>query len=53
LEKHKTNPVTGERLTANNLITLHFHKNEDGEYCCPATMKGKYESRCAHYSIYG
>lgn len=39
IKKHKKNPITGERLEAKSLLKLNFHKNEDGEYCCPITYK--------------
>ncbi|KAG5438103.1 hypothetical protein PCANB_002954 [Pneumocystis canis] len=39
IKKHKKNPTTGEKLEAKSLIKLKFHKNEQGEYCCPITYK--------------
>lgn len=40
LSKHKdTNPVDGTPLKRSDLITLHFAKNEDGEYVDPVTYK--------------
>ncbi|KAK9474178.1 peptidyl-prolyl cis-trans isomerase-like 2 [Dipodascopsis tothii] len=40
IEKHGTNPVTGAPLTSTDeLVPLHFHKNEDGEYMDPITFK--------------
>lgn len=40
LSKHKdTNPVDGTPLKRSDLITLHFLKNEDGEYVDPVTYK--------------
>ncbi|KAF8465261.1 cyclophilin-like domain-containing protein [Kalaharituber pfeilii] len=39
LKKHGTNPVTGEKLEYNELLKLHMHKNEDGEYMDPVTYK--------------
>ncbi|TGZ84757.1 hypothetical protein EX30DRAFT_360754 [Ascodesmis nigricans] len=39
LKKHGTNPVTGEKLSYNQLIKLHIHRNESGEYCDPVTFK--------------
>ena len=39
IKKHGTNPVNGKKLIENNLIHLHFHKNEDGKFHCPATFK--------------
>ncbi|KAL9130778.1 MAG: hypothetical protein Q9217_001126 [Psora testacea] len=39
LHKHGTNPVTGKPLSVNELITLHFVKNEQGEYTDPVTFK--------------
>ena len=40
LSKHPdTNPVDGTPLKRSELITLHFLKNEDGEYVDPVTYK--------------
>lgn len=40
LQKHRdTNPVDGTPLKRANLITLHFAKNEEGEYVDPVTYK--------------
>ncbi|PSN65717.1 peptidyl-prolyl cis-trans isomeras-like protein-like 2 [Corynespora cassiicola Philippines] len=40
LSKHPdTNPVDGSPLKRADLITLHFTKNEDGEYVDPVTYK--------------
>ncbi|OCL11043.1 hypothetical protein AOQ84DRAFT_437947 [Glonium stellatum] len=39
LQKHSTNPVDGTPLKRADLITLHFAKNEDGEYVDPVTYK--------------
>jgi peptidyl-prolyl cis-trans isomerase-like protein 2 len=40
LSKHPdTNPIDGTPLKRNDLITLHFSKNEDGEYVDPVTYK--------------
>ncbi|KAH0544340.1 Peptidyl-prolyl cis-trans isomerase cyp8 [Glutinoglossum americanum] len=39
LKKHGTNPVTGTNLDSKELIKLHFHKNDDGEYVDPVTYK--------------
>lgn len=39
LKKHGTNPVTGEKLEARNLITLKFDKNDAGDYVDPVTKK--------------
>lgn len=40
LSKHPdTNPVDGTPLKRSDLITLHFAKNEDGEYVDPVTYK--------------
>lgn len=39
IKKYGTNPVTGEKLTQKQLITLNFSKNGDGEYQCPVTYK--------------
>eukprot|EP00050_Salpingoeca_kvevrii_P007360 m.295669 g.295669 ORF g.295669 m.295669 type:complete len:519 (+) comp13239_c0_seq1:197-1753(+) len=39
IKKFGTNPVTGEPLDVKSLIRLHFHKNADGKYHCPVTMK--------------
>ncbi|KAG5518597.1 hypothetical protein PMAC_002993 [Pneumocystis sp. 'macacae'] len=39
IKKHRTNPITGEKLEAKSLLKLKFYKNEKGEYCCPITYK--------------
>ncbi|KAF3047185.1 Peptidyl-prolyl cis-trans isomerase cyp8 [Didymella heteroderae] len=40
LAKHpNTNPTDGTPLKRDDLITLHFAKNEDGEYVDPVTFK--------------
>ncbi|BFZ64350.1 cyclophilin peptidyl-prolyl cis-trans isomerase Cyp8 [Saitoella coloradoensis] len=39
LKKHGTNPVTGGKLEAKDLIKLTFGKNEAGENCDPVTFK--------------
>ncbi|CAG8571872.1 11961_t:CDS:10 [Funneliformis caledonium] len=39
LKKFGTNPVTGEKLDVNSLISLNFFKNPEGEYHCPVTFK--------------
>lgn len=39
LKKHGTNPVTGKSLDSEDLIKLHFAKNEDGEMVDPVTFK--------------
>ena len=39
LKKHGTNPVTGLPLRSNELIKLHFAKNEDEDMVDPVTFK--------------
>ncbi|KAI8096409.1 peptidyl-prolyl cis-trans isomerase-like 2 [Halteromyces radiatus] len=39
IKKYGTNPVTGAKLHTKDLIKLHFHKNEKGEFYCPVTFK--------------
>ncbi|CEG69871.1 Putative Peptidyl-prolyl cis-trans isomerase-like 2 [Rhizopus microsporus] len=39
IKKYGTNPVTGEKLEAKNLIKLNFFKNDKDEYYCPVTYK--------------
>ncbi|KAI8059580.1 peptidyl-prolyl cis-trans isomerase-like 2 [Gongronella butleri] len=39
IKKYGTNPVTGEKLVAKDLIKLHFHKNDKGQFYCPVTFK--------------
>jgi peptidyl-prolyl cis-trans isomerase-like protein 2 len=39
VNKHKKCPVTGEPLAMKDLIKLHFHKNDKGEYHCPVMYK--------------
>ncbi|KAI9286161.1 peptidyl-prolyl cis-trans isomerase-like 2 [Umbelopsis sp. AD052] len=39
LKKYGTNPVTGKKLDAKDLIKLNFFKNENGDYHCPVTFK--------------
>ncbi|KAH7845497.1 hypothetical protein Vadar_002903 [Vaccinium darrowii] len=37
--KYGKHPVTGAPLKQENLITLNFHKNSEGEYHCPVLNK--------------
>ena len=39
LKKFRKHPVTGEPLAASDLIKLHFHKNQEGQYACPVLYK--------------
>eukprot|EP00271_Cylindrocystis_brebissonii_P011161 TRINITY_DN2800_c0_g3_i1.p1 TRINITY_DN2800_c0_g3~~TRINITY_DN2800_c0_g3_i1.p1 ORF type:complete len:638 (+),score=168.47 TRINITY_DN2800_c0_g3_i1:54-1967(+) len=39
IQKFGKNPVTGQQLAAKDLITLHFHKNSEGQYECPVLNK--------------
>jgi peptidyl-prolyl cis-trans isomerase-like 2 len=39
LRKSERNPVDGTKLKQSDLIKLHFHKNEQGQYHCPVTYK--------------
>lgn len=39
LQKKSKNPVNGEALEAKDLLKLHFHKNDQDEYCDPVTLK--------------
>uniref|UniRef100_A0A0B7A8V7 RING-type E3 ubiquitin transferase n=1 Tax=Arion vulgaris TaxID=1028688 RepID=A0A0B7A8V7_9EUPU len=39
LKKYGINPSNGEKLSAKDLIRLHFHKNSQGQYHCPVTFK--------------
>lgn len=39
LKKKKRNPVTGLPLSAKELFPLQWHKNTDGEFCCPILSK--------------
>lgn len=39
LEKFRVNPITGLKITKNDLIPLQFHKNDEGQYHCPVTFK--------------
>ncbi|KAF9972697.1 Peptidyl-prolyl cis-trans isomerase cyp8 [Actinomortierella ambigua] len=39
LKKYGTNPATGEKLEAKDLIKLHFYKNANDEYHCPITLR--------------
>lgn len=39
LRKHGKHPVTGEPLSAKDLVHLHFHRNTEGEFSCPVTNK--------------
>lgn len=39
LKKHGTNPLTGLPLKSNELIKLHFAKNDDGDMVDPVTFK--------------
>jgi peptidyl-prolyl cis-trans isomerase-like protein 2 len=39
IKKYKKDPITGKPLASKDLIALHFHKNNKGEYHCPITFK--------------
>lgn len=39
LKKYKKSPVSGEPMTAKELIKLNFTKNSDGNYHCPIMYK--------------
>ncbi|GAA5991894.1 hypothetical protein JCM5350_001966 [Sporobolomyces pararoseus] len=39
LKQHGTDPMTGKKLTAGELIRLNFYKNADGQYHDPVTFK--------------
>jgi len=39
IKKYKKNPVSGDNLKVTDLIKLHFHKNEKGEYHDPISFK--------------
>jgi peptidyl-prolyl cis-trans isomerase-like protein 2 len=39
IKKYGTNPVTGESLTAAQLVKLNFSKGSNGETHCPVTFK--------------
>ena len=37
--KHKKNPITGEKMSAGDVIRLNMSKNADGVWHCPVTCK--------------
>jgi peptidyl-prolyl cis-trans isomerase-like protein 2 len=39
LAKYHTEPITGNPITAKDLIPLIFTKNDKGKYHCPITYK--------------
>ncbi|GAA5879833.1 hypothetical protein JCM16303_004199 [Sporobolomyces ruberrimus] len=39
LKQHGTDPMSGKRLSAGDLIRLNFYKNADGQYHDPVTFK--------------
>lgn len=39
LKKYKVNPVTGKKLEPEELVPLHFHRNDEGLIHCPVTYK--------------
>ncbi|KAJ4461230.1 putative Peptidyl-prolyl cis-trans isomerase 4 [Paratrimastix pyriformis] len=39
IREHHNHPVTGQPLEIRDLFPLHFHKNADGQFQCPATFK--------------
>lgn len=39
IKKFKKCPVTGEKMTKNDLFPLNFFKNEKGKYHCPLTFR--------------
>lgn len=39
LERHGTDPVSGDLLKGSALLRLHFSRNPSGEFYCPITLK--------------
>eukprot|EP00658_Telonema_sp_P-2_P046991 TRINITY_DN3541_c0_g1_i2.p1 TRINITY_DN3541_c0_g1~~TRINITY_DN3541_c0_g1_i2.p1 ORF type:complete len:577 (-),score=176.64 TRINITY_DN3541_c0_g1_i2:373-2103(-) len=39
MQKYKRNPVTGEKMGSKDITKLTFHKDNEGNYCCPSTYK--------------
>ncbi|MCJ1447974.1 MAG: Peptidyl-prolyl cis-trans isomerase cyp8 [Stictis urceolatum] len=39
LQKHRNNPINGNFMKYEDLVTLHFAKNEEGDYVDPVTYK--------------
>lgn len=39
IQKHKTNPVSGQPIKLSQLVKLNFFQNADGEYHCPVLNK--------------
>ncbi|KAI6184054.1 U-box domain-containing protein [Aphelenchoides bicaudatus] len=39
IKKYGVNPVTGEELSANELVDLHFSYDSDGNFQCPVTFR--------------
>ena len=39
LKKSRRPPVTGKPLQASELVKLHFHKNQEGQFACPVLYK--------------
>lgn len=44
IRKHGNNPVTGETLDTKDLTRLTIHKNADGQYYCPVTLRNFHEN---------
>jgi len=39
VKKNKKHPITGKQLELKDLKKLTYHKNREGKYHCPVTMK--------------
>jgi peptidyl-prolyl cis-trans isomerase-like protein 2 len=39
IKKHKSNPITGEPITSNDIIRLKMFKNAEDKWHCPVTCK--------------
>jgi peptidyl-prolyl cis-trans isomerase-like protein 2 len=39
VQKHKSDPVTGDSVSGRDIIQLHMQKNSDGEWECPITNR--------------
>ena len=47
--QHKKSPITGEAMTAKDIIRLNMHKNSEGKWHCPVTFKVRFVRRYRRY----
>lgn len=54
VKRFRKNPITGLPMGLEDLITLQFHKNGEGKFCCPVTFEAfNSNSRITAVSVTG